>query len=101
MPEDDTPTLRQHIEAILDEQRRGLVLAEQKREKSIAVMREELQRRIDDGDQNLSEHLTQQVEEVKNALAYAQRETTIRFEASQEAVRKADLATEKRFESVN
>lgn len=114
-----TVELREYIEAILEEQRRGVIVAEQEREKAARALRDELGRAIHDGDRALSEHIQQQVhqirealisseklevqriEEVKAIIAGVQREITIAFAASEKAIEKAEVATAKAFEDAN
>jgi hypothetical protein len=113
---DDGPdaqvSIKDFFEAVLDEQRRGMVVAEQEREKAARSLREELQRTIEDGDRALREHIGQQVQQIQAALVSAEkleleriaslrREVNIINEASKTAIAKAEAATEKRFEGVN
>lgn len=122
--------LREFFDAVLNEQRRGMVVAEQEREKAARALRDELARAIEDGDRALSEHIKQQVHQIGAALEAAEklelerfgqlqiqvkaieaaaqqhvdqlrREREIVTGAQMEAIDKAEKATEKRFESVN
>lgn len=119
MTEPDTVPLREHVEAILDEQRRGMIVAEQEREKAARALgaallvaeqeREKaaqalaaaLAKQIDAGDEALRDHIGQQVHQINAALAAIQREMELTSEYQQTAIAKAETATEKRFESVN
>lgn len=122
--------LREFFEAVLDEQRRGMVVAEQEREKAAKALRDELARAIEEGDKALRDHILQQVHQIRAALeaanileverfnqvqahvdataataeqhvAQLRREREIVTGAQMEAIQKAESATEKRFESVN
>lgn len=122
--------LREFFDAVLNEQRRGVVVAEQEREKAARALRDELARAIEEGDRALRDHILQQVHQIKAALDAAeqleqerfkqlqlqvnavaataeQHVTQLRHErqivtgAQMEAIQKAETATEKRFESVN
>lgn len=115
----DEVSLRDHIEAVLNEQRRGMIVAEQEREKAAAALRGELARAIEEGDHNLREHIDQQVVQIREALISAEKldlqrhKTTdqridnvrenlvLMNQSSAEAIKKAEAATERRFESVN
>lgn len=122
--------LKAYFQAILEEQRRAMILAEQEREKAAQVIREELSREIQAGDKNLREHIQMQVEQIRAALIAAElleverihglrqlleqadqaavtrvqavhRETELVQHASAEAIAKAEAANEERFKSVN
>lgn len=122
--------LRQFFDAVLDEQRRGMVVAEQEREKAAKALRDELARAIEEGDRALRDHILQQVHQIRAALEAAEtlelerysrlqahvdavagtaeqhvgqlrRERELVTAAQQEAIAKAEVSTEKRFESVN
>lgn len=111
--------LKEFFEAILDEQRRGMVVAEQEREKAAAALRSDLARAIDEGDDNLRSHIDGQVHQIREAMESAeklelsryerlgaqieavQREVTQAADASEKAIAKAESATERRFEAVN
>lgn len=122
--------LREFITAILDEQRRGMVVAEQERKKAADALADTLARQINQGDQALQDHIAQQIGQIREALnsaerlaqtrltmlgaevtaaaataeqhvAQLRREREIVTAAQMEAIAKAETATEKRFESVN
>lgn len=104
--------IKEFIEAILDEQRRGMIVAEQEREKAAKALRIELERAINQGDEALRDHISNQIAQLAAALVSADmleqeriRTVTARldtqFDAAQKAIAKADTATEKRFEGVN
>ena len=104
MPEEDNMamvSLRDYVEAIFEEQRRGMLVAEEEREKAAKALRDELARAIEEGDRALRDHITQQIAQIREALNAARREADIRFEAAQAAIAKAEAAYEKRFESMN
>lgn len=89
------------------------------RDKAIEILACTMRRCVDDGDGNLRAHVNGQIEQLKAALAAADkledsrisglqaqiasvhREIDIETAATKEAIGKADAATEKRFESVN
>lgn len=60
--------LQYYIEKIMDEQRRGLTVAEQEREKAANALRIELDRAISEGDRALREHIDQQFQQIRAAL---------------------------------
>lgn len=113
--------LKAYIEAILEEQKRALDMAASEREKAAAALRETdqramqtaeaerekaanalrigLDRAIKEGDDRLREHISNQTEQLRDQLEASRRETEIRFGASQEAILKAEVANERRFES--
>lgn len=104
--------LREYVEAIFEEFRRAVVVAEQEREKAARALRMELERSIAEGDRNLRDHIENQVQQIRGALIAAdmlevqrveavQRETKLIHEASEKAIAKADAADEKRFEAMN
>ena len=120
---DPAVPLREYVEAIFEEQRRGLIVAESEREKAARALAEErekaaqalaveLQRAITEGDRNLRErtdeqgrNLTQHIDEqgaqLRQLIESVQREQNIRHNAAQEAIKKAEDATERRLESLN
>lgn len=75
--------LQYYIERIMDEQRRGMTVAEQEREKTAllaererekaaSALRIELDRAIRDGDRALRDHIEQQVHQINAALVSAE-----------------------------
>jgi hypothetical protein len=115
--------VKEYFQAVLDEQRRGMIVAEQEREKAatalgktlqqqISDMSASLQHRIEVGDNNLREHIEQQVgqlrieregatELVAQQVHSLRSEMRIINDASEAAIAKADAANEKRFEATN
>lgn len=122
--------VKEYFEAILDEQRRGMVVAEEEREKSAVALRAELTRQIEQGDRALGDHIRTQIEQIKllamslddqarlridgvadsvqrvekaaeQHVAQLRREREMVTAAQQEAIAKAEMANEKRFEAVN
>ena len=75
--------------------------AERERAAAADVLSRSLTERITSGDAQLREHIVQQVEQLRGMIEGTRRELDIRHGASQEAIRKQDAATEKRFEAVN
>lgn len=111
--------LREYVEALLEENKRALEMADSEREKAAAQLRLEMKRAISEGDDRLREHIHQQVLQIEAALASAEKlevqriagvksdiegmsnAVSIASEASEKAINKAEMAAEKRFESVN
>lgn len=101
-------TLKEHFDAVLDEQRRGMLVAAEERAQAAGALREELARSISDGDKALRDHITQQIHQIDSSLASAeklevtridemraligavQREITIAFAASEKAIEKQE-----------
>ncbi len=103
---------RDYFLAIIEEQRRGLSVAEQEREKAARALAVELGRTIEEGDRNLREHITQQVHQIREALISADKLEISRYNtldqklglitsAAAAAIAKAEEATEKRFETAD
>lgn len=104
---------------LLEEQRRREDLAEREREKTAALLRTESARLVEEAYERLREHIRNQIRTVEAALLSAdhlenarikaieaqidgvQREVGLVNEASERAISKAEMATGKRFESVN
>lgn len=122
--------VKEFVEAIFGEQRRGMLVAEEEREKAAVALRAELTRQIDQGDQSLREHVNTQIEQIsllatsldeqsrlrieavegavvrvekaaEQHVEQLRREREMVTEAQMEAIAKAEGAAEKRFESVN
>jgi chromosome segregation ATPase len=68
----DVP-LREYIEAVMDETRRAVIAAEQEREKAANVLRISLERSIQQGDDALRDHISNQIAQVKASLTAAER----------------------------
>jgi hypothetical protein len=103
--------LRELIYAELEGNRRGLVVAEQEREKSAQALRTELGRSQELGDTKLREHILQEIARVVAALEAAERLELQRFEslrketelitqAANAAIEKAEVANDKRFDAL-
>jgi hypothetical protein len=60
-----------------------------------------LNRRVDEGDAHLRQHIDQQVMQIQQALDAARREFDITHESSERAIQKAEAAADKRFDSIN
>jgi len=91
----------------------------EQRDKAVEVLATSLKQQVDTGDENLRQHIANQIDQIKQALLSADklmearlgtldqqiksvhREIDIETSATRAAVQKADTATEKRFESVN
>jgi len=89
------------------------------RDRAVEVLAESLKQQVNVGDDNLRQHISNQVDQIKQALEAANklmdarlgtldqqiksvhREIDIETDATRTAVQKAETATEKRFESVN
>ena len=105
--------------ALRGEQQRALDQANQEREKAAQNLRVELARAIAEGDDRLREHIQNQIVQIREALASADKLEIERVDAanvktdgvrrevqlvqgfSEQAISKAEVSTEKRFESVN
>ncbi len=114
-----TVHLKEYIERILTEQNRALDQAGEEREKSASILREGLISSIAEGDRALRDHVAAQVDQLRSQLAASvalteanfkassERTTGVRnellliAEAAKEAVIKAEVATDKRFEGIN
>lgn len=94
-------TLKEFFEAVLDEQRRAMKTAEEEREKSAAIMRDGLLHQIRQGDEALERHISEQVRQIKTIIEMGTAQVNAAFASSEKAIEKAEVATEKRFESVN
>lgn len=98
--------------ALRNEQQRALDQAEREREKAASALRDQLVELIRSGDNNLREHITQQISQIaqlidnveKVALSRydgLQREMRIQHAADQAAIAKAENANETRFAAAN
>lgn len=105
--------------ALRTESQRALDKADVEREKSASILRDDLLQAIQQGDANLRNHIRQEIERIREALssgeklelsrikevenlAYSvQRELMLVQDSAKEAIEKAEMATEKRFASVN
>lgn len=94
---------------VLDEQRRAMGVAEQEREKSAQALRVELSRQIEQGDMSLRDHIMGQVEQIKLLAQSMDEQSRLRVEAvanerrivteaQQDAIAKAERASEKQFD---
>lgn len=115
----DDISLKEFFDAILDEQRRGMLVAEREREKAAAALRDELARSITEGDRALRDHVEAQifqireasaaaekleaarVTDVKETIAGVQREIGIAFGAAQIAISKSEAAVDQKFHDAN
>jgi len=93
-------TLKEYFVAILDEQRRGMGVAEEEREKSARALREELSRQIDDGDRNLREHIQAQVEHLASQALNNVEQLKLALAAAQRLEEERHRGIDKRFEDV-
>lgn len=93
--------VKEFIEAVLIEQRRGIELAEREREKAAQALASSIRSQIEAGDMALRDHVDQQVQQIRAALDALHREMNLTRDSSEKAIAKAETATEKRFESVN
>lgn len=101
----------QEREKAAQEQRRGQETAEQEREKAAVALRAELQRAITSGDANLKDHiqmqiqqmrdnLAQQIAQVQAALASASKLDEQRSESLTQRITDGDAAGQQRLEAV-
>lgn len=117
---DKADSEREKSAAVLrSENQRALDKADIERENAAAVLRTDLAGAIQQGDNNLRNHIKQEIERIREALqsgeklelsrikeienlAYSvQRELMLVQDSAKEAIEKAEVATEKRFASVN
>lgn len=118
------------LQATIEEQRRGMLVAADEREKAAQALRVELQRAITEGDRALRDHIEAQINQIREAQEAAERlalqrsatlEAQIRAVAAEatehveqlrrerelvtsaqmQAIAKAEAANEKRFEAAN
>ena len=94
-------SLREYIEALFEEHRRGMVTAEQEREKAAQIVADHQAATIATVERVLREHVSQQVHQINAAIGSLQREMTLIHDASERAIEKAELANDKRFEAFN
>lgn len=94
-------TLKAYIEAILEEQRRAIHTADEEREKSAQIVREALSQQITAADAALSQHIGEQIRQVRQVIELNGKAVDAAFAASEKAILKAETAAERRFESVN
>lgn len=121
---------RDHVDTVFQEHRIANETAEREREKAAQIVAEKLKIAIETGDEHLKQHIASQVEQIRAALISAsrlteesasameqrsvirndalverlaaqQRETQLGAEAAKEAIQKAEMANEKRFDGVN
>lgn len=103
--------LQEHVEALLREKERAMAVAEQEREKAARALRGELERAISEGDHNLRDHIEAQVQQlaaaqkaadalVTQAIDGLRREIQLTFASSEQAIAKAETATEARFKTI-
>lgn len=106
----NTPSvpIKEFFEAVLLEKERAMSVAEQEREKSARALREELGRAIADGDRHLRNHVDTQVDQMSAAQKAAselvvmaidglRRETHLTHSSSEQAIAKAETATNGRM----
>ncbi len=112
-------SLREYVEALFAEQARAIEVAERERNNAAQMLATTLTASIHEGDDRLREHVANQITQIKIALESAnaleleriaktvteidsvRKELTLNVNAANEAVKKAETATEKRFEGVN
>jgi hypothetical protein len=104
--------LRELVYAEIEAARRGLQVAEQEREKAAQALTEErekvaqalatsLSREIASGDAQLGDHITQQVEQLRDLIRSVRREAELIHNSSQAAIAKAEELNKERWESNN
>ncbi len=106
--EDVAVTPLAYIERVMKEQQEALRIAETEREKAAAVLRFSLEREIAAGDIRLSDHIDDQVAQVRLSLESLkeflhERDGRMddRFIAHKEAIGKAEVSLNKRLEAMN
>ena len=106
-----TLVAEQEREKAAQEQRRGQETAEQEREKAAVALRAELQRTIASGDANLKDHIYMQVQQVRDniisnvaqlkaALESADKLTNARYEDLDRCIKETQRVSEQRLESM-
>ncbi len=75
--------------------------AEVERSKAADRLAEQLKQRIESGDENLRLHITAQENQLREELVALERATTLVHAASEKAIDKAEVSTDKRFHAVN
>jgi hypothetical protein len=111
--------VKEYVEKILDEHRRATMQAERERELAASALREGIYQSIREGVERLREHVAIQIVQIQTALEAAssleqqrvantlqkveglRTEMLLLHEGSEKAINKAEVATERRFESVN
>ncbi len=112
-PFDTRVGLQVYVEGILDEHRKAIEKADVEREKTAMALAKALEDKTVDGDERLQDHITNQIEQVRQQIASIERVSLsrkesldhritsmrelidARFTATQEAVGKAENANEK------
>lgn len=79
-----------HIDALMEEQRRAITTADSEREKAASALREGLAQQIQSGDAALRDHISNQIAQIKASLAAAER-----------AMDKFETSVSERFATVN
>lgn len=103
--------LQEYVEALLREKERATTVAEQEREKTARALRDELERAISEGDRALRDHIEAQVDQlaagqksaealVTQAIDGLRREMQLINASSEQAIAKAETATEARFTTI-
>jgi hypothetical protein len=111
--------LEQNLETLSVERQRAVDVASEEREKAASALRDSLERAIREGDERLREHVSNQIQQIRASLESAdklelsridyvaekadkqQAVANERFSAAEVAIRKAENATEIRFQGVN
>lgn len=94
-------TLREYIEAMLNERDRATERAATEREKAAAALRETLRADLVAGDKALEQHINAQIESVRLALASAEKFSDEVRTSQKEAIDKALEALNKRLDLLN
>lgn len=108
----DGPTDREHFDVVLAAKDRAVDLAADEREKTAQALAGSLTRALQDGDDRLREHVTNQVAQIEAALVSAERLEleriksvrdllTAALDSAKEAVTKSEAADHERFASHN
>lgn len=93
--------LRREMETISMSAQRAIEETSKERDKAALALSENTRQSIKDGDERLREHIQNQVNQIEAALESARRETHFANDSAKEAINKAEVATDKRFEGVN
>jgi hypothetical protein len=88
-------------DALRSQYEKAIRQSDEEREKSASALRNSLAREIQSGDENLRMHIETQISQVEATIESGRDLVNAWFNASKEAINKAETATEKRFKEVD
>lgn len=94
-------SLKDHFEAVMREQQRAIEQATTEREKAASILRQGLEKQVQSGDEALRGHINEQINQIKIVIDGQTRLVRQAHDASQQAIVKAEQATEKRLDLLN